>query len=77
MDASLMTEAERDRQALAVALEENERLKQREDGDRFKPTDTAKDIAAVLVGTFTASKAEDIARTVLRMLKKPKAGKAA
>ena len=49
--------------------EENAKLKQREDGDRFKPTDPAKDIAAVLVGTFTPSKAEEIAKQMLVLLK--------
>jgi hypothetical protein len=53
-----------------VALqEENHELKQREDGDRFKPTDTAKDIAAALVGTFSPSKAGEIAKQMLALLK--------
>lgn len=43
--------------------------KQREEGDLFKPTDTAKDIAAVLVGMFSARKAEQIARDMLKMIK--------
>jgi hypothetical protein len=44
-------------------------LSQREDGDRFKPTDSANDIANVLVGMFSPSKAESIARSVLAKLK--------
>jgi hypothetical protein len=48
--------------------EENHRLKQREDGDRFKPTDTAQDIATVLVGMFSPSKAKDIAERILAKL---------
>jgi hypothetical protein len=55
--------------------EENAKLKQREDGDRFKPTDTADDIATVLVGMFSARKAEAIARAVLTMLKARKAAR--
>jgi hypothetical protein len=42
---------------------------QREEGDLFKATDTAKDIATVLVGMFKPRKAEEIARSMLRMLK--------
>jgi len=68
-----MTPAERDRQALAAAIEENHRLQaelaHREDGDRFQPTDTADDIATVIVGMFSKTKARDIAdriRTKLR-----------
>jgi hypothetical protein len=71
-----MTPLEKMRQANIQLQEENHKLKQRDDGDRFKPTDTAKDIATVIVGTFKPSKAEDIARLVLKMLK-PKSGKAA
>jgi hypothetical protein len=56
-----------------IALqEENYRLKQREDGDRFKPTDTAEDIATVMVGMFTPRKADDIARRMLAKLEKRK-----
>ena len=46
---------------------------------RFKPTDTADNIADVLVGMFSPSKAESIARSVLAKLKartKPAKGKA-
>lgn len=39
-----------------------------EDGDRFKPTDTAEDIATVLVGMFSPRKARDIAERMLRLL---------
>ena len=41
---------------------------------RFKPTDTADDIADVLVGMFSPSKAESIARSVLAKLKARKRG---
>jgi hypothetical protein len=64
-----LTKGEKDRMALAAALEEIARLKEREDGDRFKPTDTADDIATVLVGMFTPSKAEDIFKRGLAKLK--------
>jgi hypothetical protein len=64
-----LTKAEQDRMALAAALEENAKLKQREDGDRFKPTDTVKDIATVLVGMFSSSKAKAIAGEMLNMIK--------
>jgi hypothetical protein len=57
--------------------EENEQLKQREDGDRFKPTDTADDIAETLVGMFSASKATDIANRMLAKLKERGTKKAA
>lgn len=43
--------------------------KQREDGDLFKPNDTANDIATVIVGMFTKTKAENIARAILKLLK--------
>jgi len=42
---------------------------QRQDGDLFKPSDTAEDIATVLVGMFSKNKAETIARAILRLLK--------
>jgi hypothetical protein len=51
------------------ALRPPEQLKQREDGDRFKPTDTADDIAETLVGMFSPSKAKDIAERMLAKLK--------
>jgi hypothetical protein len=41
----------------------------REDGDRFKPTDTAKDIARVLVGMFSKDKARSIAVEITALLK--------
>jgi hypothetical protein len=64
-----MSPMEKLRQANIALQEENHKLKQREDGDRFKPTDTANDIAAVLVGMFTESKAEQIFRKGLQLLK--------
>jgi hypothetical protein len=61
-----MTGAERVRRyRLKHRKEENHKPRQRP----FKPTDTAKNIATILVGMFTPSKAEDIARAVLKMLK--------
>lgn len=56
--------------ALANALERVAELENREEGDRFKPTDTAQDIAVVLVGMFTPRKAKDIADRMLELLKK-------
>jgi len=58
------------KQANVALQEENHKLKQREDGDRFKPTDTAEDIATVLIGMFSPTKAADIAQRVLTKLKK-------
>jgi hypothetical protein len=60
------------KQANITLQEENEMLKQREDGDRFKPTDTSDDIATVLVGMFSKEKARDIANRVLAKLKERK-----
>ena len=65
-----LTKGEQTSQALAVALEEIEELKQREDGDRFKATDTAQDIAIALVGMFSPRKAKDIFERGLELLKK-------
>jgi hypothetical protein len=64
-----MTYAEKLRLSLIALEEENHQLRQRQDGDRFKPTDTAEDVATVLVGMFSASKAEKIARAMLVKLK--------
>jgi hypothetical protein len=58
------------KQVNIVLQEENHKLKQREDGDRWKPSDTAADIATVIVGMFSTSKAEQIAKLVLAKLKK-------
>jgi hypothetical protein len=60
------------REAHMAVLQENHRLKQREDGDRFKPTDTAEDIATVLVSMFSPNKAQTIARLLLAKLKSRK-----
>lgn len=60
------------KQANIALQEENYRLKHREDGDRFKPTDTAKDIAIAIVGTlsgFSPDKAEQVARYMLEIIK--------
>jgi hypothetical protein len=56
--------------ALANALERVAELESREEGDRFKPTDTAQDIAVVLVGMFSQRKAKDIAERMLELLTK-------
>lgn len=58
------------KQANIALQEENHRLKQREDGDRWRPNDTAGDIATVIVGTFSPRKAKEIAEQVLTKLKK-------
>jgi hypothetical protein len=58
-------------QMRATNIELQEQLNtalKREDGDRFRPRDTAEDIATVLVGMFTRSKAGDIARRMLEKL---------
>ena len=72
-DNNQMTPAERDRQELARVVEENHRLQaelaHRDDGDRFRPTDTADDIATVLVGMFTKTKARDIADRIRAKLR--------
>ena len=47
---------------IAKLEEENHRLKQQKEDERFTPTDTAKDVATCIVGMFTPSKAMDIAR---------------
>ena len=57
------------KQANIVLQEENHQLKQREDGDRWKPTDTAQDIARVMVDTLSPSKVKDVAKHMLEMLK--------
>jgi hypothetical protein len=56
-------------------IELKRQLEAREDGDRFKPTDTADDIATTLVGMFSVSKASDIAKRMLDKLKTRKAKK--
>jgi hypothetical protein len=52
----------------SALLEEVEQLRNREDGDRWRPTDTASDIARVMVGTFSARKAKAIANEILEQL---------
>ncbi len=63
--------------AHAEVIEENHHLKHRleaaDDGDRWKPTDTAADIAAVMVAALSPAKAERTAREILRKLKERKA----
>jgi hypothetical protein len=49
--------------------QENHELRRRDDGDRFKPTDTAKDVARVLVGMFSPHKARAIASEIQAALK--------
>src|SRR6516164_9297724 len=73
-DDNQMTPAERDRQELVRLNEENHRLQaelaHREDGDRFRPTDTANDIATVIVGMFSKTKARDIADRIRAKLQR-------
>jgi hypothetical protein len=72
------TPAERDRMALAAALEEIEQLKKLKADERFTPTDTAQNVAVALVGMFTPDKVRDICRRAEALLKqrgKPKPGK--
>jgi hypothetical protein len=64
-----LTPAEKDRQALAAALEEIERLKKLKADERFTPTDTAQDVAVALVGMFTPDKVRDICRRAEALLK--------
>jgi hypothetical protein len=49
--------------------QENHELRRRDDGDRFKPTDTARDIARVIVGMFSPTKARAIAGEIQTILK--------
>jgi hypothetical protein len=53
----------------AVRIEENERLKRQKADERFTPTDTADNVAMTIVGMFSPSKAEDVARRILAKLK--------
>ena len=58
--------------ALAASIEENKQLEERiknADGDRWRPSDRARDIARVIVGTFSPSKATEIAKQVLVLLR--------
>ena len=62
--------------AHAQLIEENHRLQHRieaADGDLWKPTDTAADIADVMVATLSPAKAERTAREILKKLKERKA----
>jgi hypothetical protein len=64
-----LTPAQQDRQALAAALEEIERLKKLKADERFTPTDTADNVANTIVGMFTPGKAKAIAEGILAKLK--------
>jgi hypothetical protein len=58
--------------AHAELIEENHRLQHRieaADGDLWKPTDTAADIADVMVATLSPTKAERTAREILKRIK--------
>jgi hypothetical protein len=60
------------KQANIALQEENHRLKQRTDGDRFRPEDTTKDIAVALVGTlsgFSSTKAEKVAHRMIEIIR--------
>jgi hypothetical protein len=57
--------------AVLIALqEENAQLKRREDGDRFRPEDSAHDIAVTMVGMFSPRKAKEIAKQMMELVKK-------
>src|SRR5260370_35132808 len=54
------------------SIEENKQREERlknADGDRWRPSDRARDIARVIVGTFSPSKATEIAKQVLVLLR--------
>jgi len=58
--------------ALAASIEENKQLEERlknADGDRWRPSDRARDIARVIVGTCAPSTAAEIAKQVLVLLR--------
>ena len=62
--------------AHAQPIEENHRLQHKieaADGDLWKPTDTAADIAEVMIATLSPAKAERTAREILKKLKERKA----
>jgi hypothetical protein len=57
---------------LVSALEERDRMQREIDrggGDLWTPEDTPKAIAKIMLGKLTKSKAENVAREILRMLK--------
>ena len=61
--------------AHAELIEEHHRLQQKieaADGDLWKPTDTAADIAEVMVATLSPAKAERTAREILKKIKERK-----
>jgi hypothetical protein len=61
--------------ALAETIEENHRLQEKiktADGDLWKATDTAADIAEVIVATLSLTKAESTAREILKRVKERK-----
>ncbi len=61
------------KQEIVTLSEENKRMKDNGDDQRFDPKDTAKDIATTIVGMFTPSKARSIANAILAMLKEREA----
>jgi hypothetical protein len=63
--------------AHAQLIEEHHRLQQKieiADGDLWKPTDTAADIAHVMVATLSPAKAERTAREILKRVKERSKG---
>lgn len=60
------------KEATAALREENDRLKReigrRQDGDSFKPTDKARDIAVVLIGMLSQNKVEELIRELKKRL---------
>jgi hypothetical protein len=67
------------RESIVNLEEENHRLRREIErggaGDRWKPTDHARDIARVVVDTFTIGKALDIARYIQEQVKHKQAKK--
>jgi hypothetical protein len=61
-----MTEVQKLRQSVTAMEQENHELRERQDGDRFQPSDTARDIARVIVGMLSPSKARAIASEIQR-----------
>jgi hypothetical protein len=59
-----------DKAQYTAMLEENDQLKKREDGDRFRPEDSAHDIAVTMVGMFSPRKAKEIAKQMMELVKK-------
>jgi hypothetical protein len=70
-----LTEKELLKQSVAKLEEENHKLKQQKEDERFTPTDTSENVAKTVVGMFTPRKAEQVARHILALLKERAAAK--